>query len=363
MSVLERERPNLLDVLPHPLIEVDGEGRIGFVNTAAQAFFQSSEASLLGRALGDFVPFGSPLLGLVEIVRQRNAPMSEYRVDLSSPRIGADGLSDLYVTPSGRGEGRVAVLVQQRGMAEKIDRQLTHRSAARSVTGLASMLAHEIKNPLAGIRGAAQLLETDADEDGRALTALITSECDRIVRLVDRMHAFGDDRPMERTALNIHSVLEQVRSAISHGFGRNVRLVEDYDPSLPPVHGNRDQLVQVFMNLAKNACEALAGRKNGTVTLRTAFRPGLRLSAPGGAAPVALPLAITVEDDGPGAPDEIAAQMFEPFVTTRASGTGLGLALVAKIVGDHGGIVEHERKSGATRFRVLLPLHELDEDA
>ena len=350
------DRSALLDVLPHPLVVVDAGERIDFVNAAAQGFFQSSDTALLGRPLADFVPFGTPLLDLVSTVRRRNAPTSEYRVDLSSPRLGRDVSVDLYVAPSA--PGSVAILIQRRGMAEKIDRALTHRSAARSVTGLASMLAHEIKNPLAGIRGAAQLLESDAEDEARGLTQLITAECDRIVRLVDRMHVFADDRPLERTPLNIHSVLEQVRGAMRSGYGRDVALDEHYDPSLPPVFGNRDQLVQVFMNLTKNACEAMRGVDTPRLALRTAFRPGLHLAVPGSGARVALPLEITVEDEGPGAPDDIVAQMFEPFVTSRASGSGLGLALVAKIVGDHGGVVEHERADGRTRFRVLMPLHE-----
>ena len=351
------DRAPLLDILPDPLIEVEAANRIVFVNSAAQSFLQASDTALLGRALADVLPFGTPLVDLVSSVRRRAAPTSEYRVDLSSPRIGTDALVDIYVAPSDR-EGSVAIVLHRRGMAEKIDRQLTHRSAARSVTGLASMLAHEIKNPLAGIRGAAQLLEIDADEEGRGLTDLVKQECDRIVRLVDRMHAFADDRPLERTALNVHSVLEQVRLGMAHGYGRGVRLREEYDPSLPPVFGNRDQLVQVFMNLTKNACEAIEGRSDRSVTLRTAYRPGLRLAVTGGATRIALPLEIVVEDDGPGVPEELAGQMFEPFVTTRASGTGLGLALVAKIIGDHGGVVEHERKNARTRFRVLMPLHE-----
>ena len=127
-------------------------------------------------------------------------------------------------------------------MADKMDRQLTHRNAARSVTAMAAMLAHEVKNPLSGIRGAAQLLEQDADPAGRELTQLICDETDRIVALVDRMEAFSDHRPIERDAVNIHEVLERVRKAAQSGFARHVRFVEEYDPSLPPVHGNRDLL-------------------------------------------------------------------------------------------------------------------------
>jgi two-component system nitrogen regulation sensor histidine kinase GlnL len=244
-----------------------------------------------------------------------------------------------------------------RSMTEKIDRQLTHRGAARTVTGLASMLAHEIKNPLSGIRGAAQLLEADADEDARALTRLICDEADRIVGLVDRMETFADQRPAERQAVNIHSVLERVKVIARNGFARNVRILEEYDPSLPPVHANRDQLIQVFLNLAKNAAEAIEGTKEPEIILRTAYRPGIRLSIPGSRSRVSLPLEFSVIDNGPGVPDDLLPYLFDPFVTSKTNGTGLGLALVAKIIGDHGGVIGCESQPRRTIFRILMPAH------
>src|SRR6478735_5374604 len=173
------------------------------------------------------------MLALIDQVRERRAPINEYRVDLSSPRLGQDKLVDLYVAPVVSDPGAVVVVFQERSMADKIDRQLTHRAAARSVTALAAMLAHEIKNPLSGIRGAAQLLEQAADDEDRALTQLICDEADRIVKLVDRMEVFSDERPVEREPVNIHVVLEHVKKLAQSGFGRRVRFVEEYDPSLP----------------------------------------------------------------------------------------------------------------------------------
>ena len=246
-------------------------------------------------------------------------------------------------------------MLQERTMADKMDRQLTHRGAARSVTGLAAMLAHEIKNPLSGIRGAAQLLEQSVDDDDRALTRLITDEADRIVKLVDRMEVFSDERPIEREPVNIHAVLEHVRRLALSGFARHIRVAEEYDPSLPPVYGNRDQLVQVFLNLVKNAAESIGEGADGEIVLSTAFRPGVRLSVSGTTRRVSLPLEFCVRDNGPGVPAEIQAHMFDPFVTTRTNGTGLGLALVAKIIGDHGGVIECESQPRRTVFRALMP--------
>ena len=180
-------------------------------NQAAEIFFQNSTSVLARYDLVHFVPFGSPIFSLIDQVRDGGAPVTEYRVDISSPRLGAERVVDIYASPVAERPGHVALMLLPRSVTEKIDRQLTHRGAARTVTGLASMLAHEIKNPLSGIRGAAQLLEADADENDRSLTRLICDEADRIVGLVDRMEIFADERPMERDAVNIHSVLERVK--------------------------------------------------------------------------------------------------------------------------------------------------------
>jgi two-component system, NtrC family, nitrogen regulation sensor histidine kinase GlnL len=345
----------VLNALPHPILMIGADGKIVEANVAAEAFFEVSIPLLRRHALRDLVPFGSPLLALIEQVRQRGAAVNEYRVDLSTPRTPGERIVDLNVAPVPEHPGHVVVMLQERTIADKMDRQLTHRGAARSVIALAAMLAHEIKNPLSGIRGAAQLLEQQASDDDRTLTRLITDEADRIVKLVDRMEVFADERPVEREPVNIHVVLDRVKKLAASGFARHIKFDEEYDPSLPAVYANRDQLIQVFLNLVKNAAEAIGEGADGQIELTTAFRPGVRLQVPGSKTRVSLPLEFCVKDNGPGVPDDLLPHLFDPFVTTKPTGSGLGLALVAKIIGDHGGIIECESQPRRTIFRVLMP--------
>jgi two-component system nitrogen regulation sensor histidine kinase GlnL len=347
---------SLLSALPHPILVVADDETIVFANAAAESFFSMSATTLTRSRISDVVAFGCPLLGLVEQVKATGATINEYGVEVATPRFSGGKLVDVYGGPLPEEPRNMFLMLQQRSMAQMIERQLTHRAAARSVSGMADVLAHEIKNPLSGIRGAAQLLEPGLSDEDRTLTQLICSETDRIRDLVDRMEVFGDERPIAKDAVNIHDVLNHVRKIAENGFGRDVRFVEDYDPSLPHVLGNRDKLVQVFLNLLKNAVEAIDGTENGRIVMQTAFRPGVRLSLPGSDTRVSLPLMIQIEDNGSGISDQLKPHLFDPFVTTKTSGSGLGLALVAKIVADHGGIIECESEPKRTVFRVLLPM-------
>ncbi len=344
----------ILGALPGPVLVVDAAGAVTYLNPAAEQFFQGGSAALAGCPLARLLPPDSPVLGLVEQVRQGGHSVSEFGITIEAPRIGTHFVS-LGVAAMPEPAGSVVVCLQERSTARKIDDQLIHRNAARSVTAMAAMLAHEVKNPLSGIRGAAQLLERNAGAGDRELTRLICEETDRIVALVDRMEMFSDERPLARGPVNIHEVLERVRKLAQSGFARHVRFIERYDPSLPPVYGKRDLLVQALLNLVKNAAEAVP-EEGGEIVLSTRYQQGVRLAVPGLDSRVELPLAISVQDNGPGIPEDLRDHIFDPFVTTKVGGKGLGLALVAKIVGDHGGVIEFDGAPHRTVVRMMLPV-------
>lgn len=347
---------DILATLSVPVLVLDADDRIMFANMGAESLFNASQLSLRERGWDGLLPPDSPLRSLIREARALEGNYAAYDLDLSlisGPKVRADVL----MAPVGEAYGWLSLSFQMRSVASLVDRQLVHQGAARSAVAVAAMLAHEIKNPLSGIRGAAQLLAQTADVDGAELTDIICTEVDRIRALVDRMEDFTDTRPLVRGPENIHSILGHVRRVAEQGFARGITIQERYDPSLPPVHGNRDALVQVFMNLLKNASEALE-KTGGTIVLTTAYRHGLRVAIRGSARRVSVPIEVCVMDDGPGAPEELSEHLFEPFVTSKRLGGGLGLALVAKIVGEHGGVVEYDRTSAPPRtvFRVLLPM-------
>jgi two-component system nitrogen regulation sensor histidine kinase GlnL len=342
----------LLSALPVPVVLVDFEGRFRFANPAAELFLGISSATLSQLRLTDLLPEDSRLAALVRYVRAADAPISDHDLTLHSPRLHRDGVT-AHGAPMPEMPGAVILTLQDGSTAQKLDRQLNFRGAARGASAMAAMLAHEVKNPLSGIRGAAQLLEQAASEGDRELCTLIQDEVDRIRDLVERMDMFSE-RPLEREAVNIHEVLDHVLRIAGTGFAAHLRILQQYDPSLPPVWGNRDQLVQILLNLVKNAAEAVDPRE-GEIVLTTAYRPGVRLAIPGSRERVHLPLEVTVRDNGPGIDEEVRASLFEPFITTKRGGQGLGLALVAKLVADHGALIECDSRPGRTVFRLSLP--------
>ncbi|WP_424928260.1 two-component system sensor histidine kinase NtrB [Amaricoccus tamworthensis] len=343
----------LWSAIPYPAFIVAPDDSIAGANPSAEEFGSTSEKQMHGKPVDYYLGANSVVMEVVRQARKNDIPVTQYNV-----MVGWLGnvptLQNVHAVPMREACDKILILLHPQGRAAKMDRSLTHRSAARSVSGMAAMLAHEIRNPLAGISGAAQLLEMGLTDADRELTGLIRGEAERIGSLVDRVEKFGDLRPTQRIAFNIHDVLDRTRRSAQAGFANHVRFREDFDPSLPPALGDPDQMLQVFQNLMKNAAEALPPT-GGLITVTTAFRPGVKLSRPGGRSE-SLPLLVVIGDNGPGIPDSMVADIFDPFVSSKVNGTGLGLSLVSKIISDHGGVVECESRPGRTRFLVRLPI-------
>lgn len=346
----------VLEALPQAILAIDGTFAIRYVNMKAEEFFYASAQTLLNAGLSELIPSDSPVFGLIRQVLRTAAPVVDHGLMLHSRRMGQRDVL-IQVTPLGDPPDFAILAFQERSIADRLDQQWSQRGAVQSARAMAAMLGHEVRNPLSGIRGAAQLLEQSVNPQDRELTRLICDETDRIKALVDRMEVFSDDVPLSREAVNIHTVLDQVRKVAAASYARHVTFVEHYDPSLPPVLGNREQLIRLFTNLVKNAAEAIT-RGHGGIVLSTAYQSGLRMALPNGQGRAHLPLVVSVEDNGDGIPDSIRPHIFDAFVSGKQNGTGLGLALVAKIVGEHGGLIELENLPRRTIFRVFLPMAE-----
>jgi two-component system nitrogen regulation sensor histidine kinase GlnL len=343
------------DFFPEPALVVDRSGALVAVNEAAEALFGQGLALLARGRFKAALPPNSALVSLLNRALAEQGAVRERGMEISlfgHPTFEADGAA------AALGDGSVLLTLHVRGGALGLDRT-GDIAGIRSVVGLGRMLAHEIKNPLAGIRGAAQLLKMGAKAEDMPLAQLIVDETERIRRLVDRMEAFSDDAAPMRTPVNIHEVLDRVKALAANGVADGLALRDDYDPSLPPVWGDEDQLIQVFLNLVKNAAEAAHARGDGrgAIQVTTAYRHGVRVrSKDGKIAAQTAPIEVRVQDNGPGVPPTLRECLFEPFVTTKTNGVGLGLALVSKIVTLHGGLIDFESESGRTVFRVLLPV-------
>jgi two-component system nitrogen regulation sensor histidine kinase GlnL len=342
------------DLSPEPAMVVDRHGALVAVNEAAEALFGQGLSLLARGRFRAALPEGSALVRLLGRAVNEGARVREHGVEISLfglPPFQADGAA----TPLG--DGSVLLSLHVRGTALSVDRA-AEAANLKSMVGLGRMLAHEIKNPLAGIRGAAQLLKTGAPPEDAPLAQLIVDETDRVRRLVDRMEAFADDAPPLREAINIHQPLDRVRALVANGVADGLGLKEHYDPSLPPVWGDEDQLIQIFLNLTKNAAEAAHARRDGRgeIAISTAWRQGVRVRGSDGRTLKGTPIEVRVQDNGPGVPENMRDHLFQPFITTKAHGAGLGLALVAKLVAGHGGVIDFESEPGRTVFRVLLPV-------
>jgi two-component system, NtrC family, nitrogen regulation sensor histidine kinase GlnL len=347
----------VLGALPVAIVVLDGASRFIFANAAAELFFGASAAGLAEMYLADFVPAGDALFRLLAQVRAEGLSIAGHDLVLESPRLSRRSVG-VHLAPLPEVKDAVVLKLQDGSVARAFDHGMGISPSARGVAGMAAVLAHEVKNPLSGIRGAAQLLEATLEPADRELAVLIRDEADRIRALVEQMEAFGEEPLESRGAVNIHRVLEHVRRLAKTGFARHIRFVEAYDPSLPPVLGSRDQLVQVILNLVKNAAEAIteSGTGSGEIGLITAFQQGVYRADAGSGERQHVPLVVAVRDNGPGIAEALKPHLFEPFVSGRRAGTGLGLALAAKIVGEHGGLIDVESRPGRTEFRLRLPV-------
>jgi two-component system nitrogen regulation sensor histidine kinase GlnL len=325
--------------LPVPVLGIDAANGIAFANVAARELFSGLNGVSVGKALAEVVGAASPILALVERVR-REASVVEMEAHLP----GAGPKTTVIATPVGE-QGHVAMTIRRAPAA---------RGDEPSRTRAIRTFSHEVRNPLAGIRAAAQLIGRDANPEHQALVSLICEEVDRLRRLTERFDPLAGDSALNMRALNVHEPLSHVRKVIA-SMAPDLRFLELYDPSLPAIRGDFDQLVQAFLNIAKNAVEVMGRQPDAKLTVTTTYRTGVHLRTAQTSAARAL-LEVSFVDNGPGIPPEIGGRIFEAFVTTKEAGMGLGLSIASAIIARHGGTIEVQSEPGRTEFKMSLPI-------
>ena len=351
---LQIQATHILASLPNPVFLLDGADRFVFLNHAAEMFFDSSATMLTGSELSQQIPADSSLMALLARARSQMASVADQGIELASPRIGMK-LLNVQIAPFGdrsAHEGRMLVTFQERALAERLRGQSLFHGAARSISAMAALLAHEVKNPLAGIKGAAQLLQADLSPENQEFARMIVEETNRVTALLDRMEGIAGGGQVTLSPVNIHEVLDHCLRIASASCGAHMTVKRYYDPSLPPVDGHRDLLIQAFLNMIKNAFEATENKSE--LTIVTSYSRGRRLSG-ACAGRLHVPIQVEVIDNGPGITPELRDNIFDPFVSGKPGGSGLGLALVASVVADHGGLVEVDSAPGRTVFRINFP--------
>ncbi len=341
-----------INLIPNPILLINNLNNIMFVNFAAELVFGESSKILKRKSLEDILPTDSQLLSLVEQVKNQTYSATQYDVIIND----SNKKVLLVDVVAGNYEDHVILSIHKKAIAQQIDRRVVQKNI-HSISGLSALMAHEIKNPLSGIKGAAQLLDGEVKKQEKELTRLIIDEVDRIGDLINKLGALSDKNIISRSAVNIHDVLQRVCNLAKNSFAKSIIINEEFDPSLPEVFGDMNSLIQLFLNLVKNAAEA---KENGIITIQTGYRHGFNIKVSGSKKKLRLPIFINIKDNGPGIPEDIRSHLFEPFVSSKYGGSGLGLSLVSSIIEEHGGIIELNSNKDQTIFTVLLPSY--DED-
>jgi len=347
---------SLLRTIKYPLIIIDNNDSIIASNDDAEMFFGLSRNILNKYKFTTLYPKTSPMYYLIEQSRDKKTTIREYSLIINNIIDHKEREVDIQVSPFEDTDLLLLIFIE-RGIAKKFNRQYMQAGSTKSLIEMSSILAHEIKNPLSGIKGAAQLLLDGASDENKSLINIICDETDRINNLINSMEVFSDNTQIKKEKLNMHTIFNHVKLIAENGFAKNVNFIERFDPSLPDIYGNKDLLIQVLLNLIKNSCDAIKDNQSkGEIILSSSFLSSVRISLPTSNKRLELPLCFSIEDNGGGIDKGLIDNIFDPFITSKKDGKGLGLPIVAKIIQDHDGVIECEQTNKGIKMSILFPI-------
>ena len=350
---------SILNELRTPVFLINKSNSITYVNEIGEEFFGISSSILVKKKIYDLIPNDSPILNLIERVRNNKIGITEESLDFSNINYPNRKVR-VHVVPLSFDSSKIIVQISQLAMSEMFQSQRMHSKISKSFSSMIDMLMHELKNPLAGIKGASQLIETDLKDNFNLLelTKLISIECDRIEDLLNRMEQISTNNiKLDYESLNIHEILNHCKRVAENSFGSKINFINEYDPSLPRLFANKNLLIQIIINLLKNATEA--SQNKGKIKIKTSFNSNKITSFGKEDIPIQLPLQIEIIDFGIGIPNNLLSSIFDPFVSSKKEGKGLGLSIVASGVEEMGAVIDVSSNPGLTNFCMNFPLKKI----